>query len=116
MIATTKQNFDAKAADVRTFVVNITLMERSMRHYVPSLLPERQILANFAQTMLDRLWAVDPSRFTGFDAMAAGAAGVSMSMFLIVEVSTPFNGSITIPRQQMERALAETNHSLRTPP
>ena len=198
LIASTKQNFDAKAADVRTFVVNITLMERSMRHYVPSLLPERQILANFAQTMLDRLWAVDPSRFTGSDALAAldkvrdrvrnidpksgaqrfqqarvmalsdtlmltsnellettdsslpapllvvvviwlsviflgfglfapfnalssgalaaGAAAVSMSMFLIVEMSTPFNGSITIPRQQMERALAEINHSLRTTP
>jgi len=198
LIASTKQNFDAKAAAVRTFVVNITLMERSMRHYVPSLLPERQVLATFVEAMLDRLWAADPSKFTGTDALAAldkvrdqvrnldpqsgaqkfqqarvmalsdtlmqtsnellestdssiptpmlvvvviwlsviflgfglfapfnplsggalaaGAAAVSMSMFLIVEMNTPFNGFITIPQRQMERALAEINQALRTPP
>jgi hypothetical protein len=39
-----------------------------------------------------------------------------MSMFLIVEMNTPFNGFITIPQRQMERALAEINQALRTPP
>ena len=198
LIATTKQGFDAKAAEVRTFVVNITLIDRSMRHYVPSLLPERQVLATFVQAMLDRLWAADPGKFTGTDALealdkvrdrvrnldpqsgaqkfqqarvmsvsdtlmqtsnellestdstiptpmlvvvviwlsviflgfglfspfnplsggalAAGAAAVSMSMFLIVEMNTPFNGFITIPQRQMEQALAEINQALRTPP
>lgn len=198
LVASTKAGFDTKAGEVRTFVVNVDLMDRTMRLYVPSLAPERKILASFVQAILDRVWANDPSKlppvdvlalmeevrqtvrgldvqsagqkflqarimalsdtlmlaskelldegdasipvlmlvvvviwlsaiFFGFGliapfslvtsgALAIGAAAISMSIFLIVEMDTPFNGYIAIPAASMERALAEIQAAPESPP
>ncbi len=185
LVASTKQSYDSKVGEIRTFVTNITLMDRSMRHYVPSLAPEREALAGFTQAMIDQLWTpnapdvdvlgfLDKVRdrvrnlepptdalkfqqirildlsnvlmltsnqllsgddaeipvpllvvvvvwlsaiFLGFGlfapvnlpsivALAIGAGAISMSVFLIVEMSGPFDGLIRISPHAMEHALA----------
>src|SRR6266702_1310041 len=45
LVGGTKQFYDEKVNEVRAFVVNITLLDRSMSHYEPSLLAERRQLS-----------------------------------------------------------------------
>src|SRR5260221_5536371 len=52
LVGGTKQFYDAKVNEVRTFVVDITLLDRSMSHYEPSLLAERRQLGDFTRTMI----------------------------------------------------------------
>jgi len=40
-------------------------------------------------------------------AFAAGAAAVSMAVFLVVEMNDPFHGIITIPSRMMEQTLEQ---------
>jgi hypothetical protein len=190
LVGGSKQFYDAKVNEVRTFVVNIALLDRSMSHYEPSLLTERQHLSKFTKVMIGGLWDTDQSAsstdllvlldqvraklrslepqseaqkiahsrmmaltdtlmlsgsklietddaaipaplfgvvdawlaviFLGFGVFAppnrvtvlalgiAGAA-VSMAVFLVVEMNTPFNGFITIPRQMMEQVFDQIN-------
>ncbi len=56
LVGGTKQFYDAKVNEVRTFVVNIALLDRSMSHYEPSLLAERRQLSDFTRTMIGGLW------------------------------------------------------------
>jgi hypothetical protein len=186
LVGGSKQFYDAKVNEVRTFVVNIALLDRSMSHYEPSLLTERQYLSKFTKAMIGGLWAADRSAssidllalldqvraklrnlepqsaaqkiaharmmaltdtlmlsgsklietddaaipvplfgivdawlaviFLGFGVfappnrvtvLALGTAGaaVSMAVFLVVEMNSPFSGFITIPRQMMEQVL-----------
>src|SRR5947207_2307924 len=56
LVGGTKQFYDAKVNEVRTFVVNIALFDRSMSHYEPSLLAERRHLNDFTRTMIGGLW------------------------------------------------------------
>ena len=186
LVGGSKQFYDAKVNEVRTFVVNIALLDRSMSHYEPSLLTERQYLSKFTKAMIGGLWDADRSAssidllalldqvraklrnlepqsaaqkiaharmmaltdtlmlsgsklietddaaipvplfgivdawlaviFLGFGVfappnrvtvLALGTAGaaVSMAVFLVVEMNSPFSGFITIPRQMMEQVL-----------
>jgi len=56
LVGGTKQFYDAKVNEVRTFVVNIALLDRAMSHYEPSLLAERRQLSDFTRTMIGGLW------------------------------------------------------------
>lgn len=56
LVASAKSGFDAHAAEARTFVINVTLLDRSMRLYQPPLDTERQSLTKFAKDMRDKLW------------------------------------------------------------
>src|SRR6266851_1323052 len=56
LVGGTKQFYDAKVNEVRTFVVDITLLDRSMSHYEPSLLAERRHLSDFTRAMIGGLW------------------------------------------------------------
>jgi hypothetical protein len=56
LVASAKSGFDARAAEARTFVINVTLLDRSMRLYQPPLDAERQALTKFARDMRDKLW------------------------------------------------------------
>ncbi len=56
LVGGTKQFYDAKVNEVRTFVVNIALLDRSMSHYEPSLLAERRHLSDFTKAMIGGLW------------------------------------------------------------
>src|SRR5216684_6328262 len=44
LVASAKSGFDARAAEARTFVINLTLLDRSMLLYQPPLIAERQDL------------------------------------------------------------------------
>jgi hypothetical protein len=192
LVGGSKQFYDAKVNEVRTFVVNVALLDRSMSHYEPSLLTERQYLSKFTKVMIGGLWDTDESTssidllaildqvraklrdlepqseaqkiahsrimaltdtlmlsgsklietddaaipvplfgvvdawiaviFLGFGVFAppnrvtvlalgiAGAA-VSMAVFLVVEMNTPFAGFIVIPRQMMEQVFDQITKS-----
>lgn len=56
LIASAKQTFDARGAQVHTFVTNLTLLDRSMREYDPPLTEARQELAVFARNVRVQLW------------------------------------------------------------
>ncbi len=56
LVASAKSGFDARAAEARTFVINLSLLDRSMRLYQPPLAVERQDLANFAKAMRRQMW------------------------------------------------------------
>ena len=56
LVASAKSGFDAHAADARALVVNIMLLDRSMRGYEPPLNAERQGLAHFVADLRDKLW------------------------------------------------------------
>lgn len=56
LVASAKSNFDGHAAEVRNLVVNITLLNRSLRGYEPPLTEERQDLARFTRNLRDKLW------------------------------------------------------------
>jgi hypothetical protein len=56
LVGGTKQFYDAKVNEVRTFVVNIALLDRSMSHYEPSRLAERRHLSDFTKAMIGGLW------------------------------------------------------------
>jgi hypothetical protein len=56
LVASAKSGFDAHAAEARTFVINVALLEHSMRLYEPPLAAERQQLVSFAREMRDKLW------------------------------------------------------------
>jgi hypothetical protein len=56
LVASAKSGFDGHAADARKFVINITLLDRSMRLYQPPLTQERAALTQFARDMRDKLW------------------------------------------------------------
>jgi hypothetical protein len=56
LVASAKSGFDSHAAEARTFVINVTLLDRSMRLYQPALTAERQGLVKFASDMRDKLW------------------------------------------------------------
>ncbi len=56
LIASAKQTYDARVAEVHTFVINLTLLDRSMRQYEPPLTDERHAVATFARDMRTRLW------------------------------------------------------------
>ena len=188
LVGGSKQFYDSKVAELRTFVVNISLLDRSMGHYEPSLMAERQLLGEFTKIMLGGLWGTDPTAartdllapldrvrdalrrlspqadpqkfaqsrmigltdtlmlagaqmietddaaiplplfvivdgwlaiiFLGFAVFApvnrvtvlafgAGAAAVSMAVFLVVEMNDPFHGFITIPSRMMEQTLEQ---------
>ena len=192
LVGGSKQFYDAKVNEVRTFVVNIALLDRSMSHYEPSLLTERQHLSRFTKVMIGGLWDANQSAsstdllavldqvraklrtlepqsaarkiahsrmmtltdtlmlsgsklietddaaipvplfgivdawlaviFLGFGVfappnrvtvLALGTAGaaVSMAVFLVVEMNTPFNGFIMIPRQMMEQVLEQISQA-----
>jgi len=55
LVGGTKQFYDSKVNEVRTFVVNIALLDRSMSHYDPSLSAERRHLSAFTRTMIGGL-------------------------------------------------------------
>ena len=59
LIASAKQSLDARVSQVRTFVIHVTLLDRSMRLYEPPLSDDRQALAMFAKAMGSRLWGPD---------------------------------------------------------
>jgi hypothetical protein len=61
LIATAKQTFDARVAQVRTFTINLTMIDHSMRLYEPPLNEARAALAKFATSIRDRLWGPDPT-------------------------------------------------------
>jgi len=61
LVGGSKQFYDSKVAELRTFVVNISLLDRSMGHYEPSLMAERQLLGEFTKIMLGGLWGTDPT-------------------------------------------------------
>ncbi|HEY1798780.1 MAG TPA: hypothetical protein VGG57_21895 [Stellaceae bacterium] len=56
LIASAKQTFDARGAEVHTFVINLTLLDRSMREYDPPLTEARQELGTFARNVREQLW------------------------------------------------------------
>ena len=56
LVASGKQGFDTRGSEARTFVINLTLIDRSMRLYQPPLDTERKELAKFATDMRDKLW------------------------------------------------------------
>lgn len=56
LIASAKQTYDTRVAEVHTFVINLTLLDRSMRQYEPPLTKEREALAGFARDVRTRLW------------------------------------------------------------
>jgi len=56
LVASAKGGFDTHAAEARTFVINVTLLDRSMRLYEPPLTDERKELAKFAADIRDKLW------------------------------------------------------------
>jgi hypothetical protein len=56
LVASAKSGFDTHVAEVRALVVNITLLDRSLRGYEPPLNVERQALAKFTSDLRDRLW------------------------------------------------------------
>ena len=69
LVASGKQGFDSRAAEARTFVINLTLLDRSMRLYQPPLTEERTAMAKFAEDMRDKLWNED-SRLGNNDALS----------------------------------------------
>jgi len=187
LVGGTKQFYDAKVNELRTFVVNITLLDRALSHYEPSLIEERQLVRKFSKGMMAGLWGVaepasshrdlllkldevrdkvrhlqpptDPLKsvqarvmtltdvlmlsaaklietddaaipaplfgvvdawlvviFLGLGvftppnrvtvpAVGMSAAAVSMAVFLVVEMSTPFSGFIVIPPAIMQQAI-----------
>jgi hypothetical protein len=188
LIGGSKQSYDSKVGELRTFVVNISLLDRAMSHYEASLMAERRHLAEFTKVMLGGLWGTDPNVaqtgllapldrirnelrrlnpqtdpqkfaqarmmaltdtlmlagaqmietddaeiplplfvivdgwlaviFLGFaifapvnrvtvPAFAAGAAAISIAVFLIVEMNDPFRGVIMIPKRMMEQTLEQ---------
>jgi hypothetical protein len=191
LVASAKQSFDAQAGAARTFVINITLLDRSMRLYQPPLTAERQQLADFATAMRTQLWDasgvpnidvlsrldrirtvfrnLDPQNlqdkslkdryiklsdtliltanelletdespipasligivdawlaliFIGFGlfaplnrisvpALVVGAAAVAMALFVIIEMSSPFQGFITVSPNLMDRAIAQLSRT-----
>ncbi|HWB51232.1 MAG TPA: hypothetical protein VG651_19120 [Stellaceae bacterium] len=56
LVASAKSNFDGHAAEVRNLVVNITLLNRSLRGYQPPLTDQREALAQFTRDLRDKLW------------------------------------------------------------
>ena len=61
LVASAKQYFDNNVAQARTFVINLTLLDRSMRLYDPPLAAERKDLQAFAKTMRQRIWEDNPA-------------------------------------------------------
>ena len=196
LVGGSKQFYDSKVAELRTFVVNISLLDRSMSHYEPSLIAERRHLGEFTKVITGGLWGTDqaasqsdllaildrirdtlrqlnpqtdPQKFAqsrmlgltdtlmlsgaqlietddaaippplfaildgwlaiiflGFAvfaplnrvtvlAFAAGAAAVSMSVFLVVEMNSPFQGFVTIPSRMMEQVLEQITQAQKPP-
>jgi hypothetical protein len=197
LVGGSKQFYDAKVNEVRTFVVNIALLDRSMGHYEPSLLAERRHLSEFTRAMIGGLWGTDQTTssadllaildqvrdklrhlepqsdaqkiahsrmigltdtlmlsgaklietddaaipvplfgivdawlaviFLGFGvfappnrvtvlALGIAAAAVSMAVFLVVEMNSPFSGFITIPSHMMEQALDQITQAQQLAP
>ena len=56
LVASAKQSFDAKAVEVQSIIINATLLDRSMKHYEPSLDAERQLLGDSLKGLKARLW------------------------------------------------------------
>lgn len=56
LVASAKSGFNSHATEARTFVINVTLLEHSMRLYEPPLNAERQQVVSFAKQMRDKLW------------------------------------------------------------
>jgi hypothetical protein len=192
LVGGSKQFYDGKVNEVRAFVVNISLLDRSMSHYEPSLLAERRHLGEFTRVMIGGLWGtgqtasstdllaildkvrdklrhLEPQAeaqkiahsrmmaltdtlmlsgsklietddaaipgalfgivdawlaviFLGFGVFAppnrvtvlavgfAGAA-VSMAVFLVVEMNSPYDGLIKIPSRMMEQVLDQITQS-----
>jgi len=190
LIGSAKQSFDARAGEARTFAINLTLLDRSMRLYEPPLIEEEKSLVKFSKAMRDQLWGfgaattvtnvevlsqldqarnefrrLDPQTlqnkalkdrymklsdtlilaanellqldqapipahmigivdgwlaliFIGFAlfapfngvsivAIGSGAGAVAMALFIIVEMSAPFQGFITVPSRTMDNAIAQ---------
>ena len=61
LVASAKQSFDARANQVHSFVVNLTLLDRTMRQYTPALGTERRQLAAFAKAIRGQLWGTAPN-------------------------------------------------------
>jgi hypothetical protein len=59
LVGGTKQFYDGKVNELRTFVVNITLLDRAMAHYEPSLIDERRLVRKFTKGMLVGLWGLE---------------------------------------------------------
>jgi hypothetical protein len=52
----------------------------------------------------------------GVPAFVAGAAAVSMAVFLVVEMHDPFQGIIMIPKRMMEQTLEQITQAQKPPP
>jgi hypothetical protein len=90
LIASAKQTFDGRGAEVRSFVINLTLLDRAMREYDPPLTKERQVLADFARTVRVRLWG--PHRDLQVDALAK--LDEVRNAFRDLDPRTPHNKSL----------------------
>ena len=188
LVASAKQSFDNNVTQARSFVINMTLLDRSMRLYEPPMTAERKDLLAFAKTIRQRIWEDNPALdrtnvlllldhlrnrfrqlkpgneqdsslkdryislsdgmilaadelleqdattiplalvvivdgwlavvFLGFGLFAPfnsvsvasifiGAVSVALSMFMIVEMNSPFQGFITVSPNLMDRAIVQ---------
>lgn len=90
LIASAKQTYDARVAQVHTFVINLTLLDRAMREYEPPLTEERHAVAKFARDMRTRLWG--PHRDPHADVLSEFDA--VRNAFRDLDPKTPHNKSL----------------------
>ncbi|GBD48247.1 bestrophin-like domain [Methylopila sp. Yamaguchi] len=96
LINSSKTAFDAIDHNVHSFATELILLDRTLRAYGLAWLT--LIFASFSYRA--------PANAVVISALMVGAALVSSALFLILDMDSPFSGSIRVSSSAMETALA----------